>query len=585
MQNQWFFRHPKCTPSACRSLRWDLNLPSTATVASNIHPPVRHRSIAASVGSTSKSQTYLGDRLKRAAKTLLEGGSPLFAKQDLDSRPSIMSYYEESWCEENVWGWKKSFRRSDTSTVADAPATTCPLQLQSLASWHQDRNHTSDGSISRRPQAVSAWKHLDALLEAFGMLVFFNERKKSIQAHRESWATKLEVMLLYLSDVSTEIKMTFDILPDTLQESELWTCFQMSRVQWHQKHETSGHSTVLVFPALTAGTSRQICKFPTWRSTVLRAKMLQQWIPFPLLRRCVVVSLPTSHISYLLNRSLAEILSFQHKLNATKVPMVPFQPQNSKRSIVPKLIPKASPQAARHPCSFSKVFWLRHNESMVCLYLHSTCNCWICWSTSTCSWQLQDPEGKETNLYVSGLNWQATTSLPLKVSALFLHSCSVCSVQSSSSGVAHRRRLSAERNAKNTPMQQDISRCRKLHAQIDTDRLFLQSSTNKLYVFLPESHVGPVQWSHTSSLPMLVHQRSTNAMLRQGAKLTKVAELEKYFSPQKPNLHWIFLPFGTQFTGSPYNSILLQLLLLSAQVPDQHLEPCAVHLDLPQCSK
>lgn len=53
------------------------------------------------------------------------------------------------------------------------------------------------------------------------MLVFFNERKKSIQAHRESWATKLEVMLLYLSDVSTEIKMTFDILPDTLQESEL----------------------------------------------------------------------------------------------------------------------------------------------------------------------------------------------------------------------------------------------------------------------------------------------------------------------------------------------------------------------------
>lgn len=97
-----------------------------------------------------------GRSVKRAAKTLLEGGSPLFAKQDLDSRPSIMSYYEESWCEENVWGWKKSFRRSDTSTVADAPATTCPLQLQSLASWHQDRNHTSDGSISRRPQAVSA---------------------------------------------------------------------------------------------------------------------------------------------------------------------------------------------------------------------------------------------------------------------------------------------------------------------------------------------------------------------------------------------------------------------------------------------
>ena len=33
---------------------------------------------------------------------------------------------------------------------------------------------------------------------------------------------KLEVMLLYLSDVSTEIKLTFcDIVPDTLQESEL----------------------------------------------------------------------------------------------------------------------------------------------------------------------------------------------------------------------------------------------------------------------------------------------------------------------------------------------------------------------------
>lgn len=202
-------------------------------------------------------------------------------------------------------------------------------------------------------------------------------------------------MLLYLSDVSTEIKLTFcDILPDTLQESELWKCFQMSSVQWHQKHATSGLVSSGV-PGIDGWHLKH-----RWRAKM----MLQQWIRFLFYGRTSCVS---PHLSYkYLNRSLAEILSFQHKLNATKVPMVPFQPQNSKRSIVPKLIPKAnhnvhpgSPQAARHPCSFSKVFWRRHNESMVpmvCLYLHSTCNCWICWSTSTCSWQLQDPEGKDS---------------------------------------------------------------------------------------------------------------------------------------------------------------------------------------------
>lgn len=68
--------------------------------------PVRHRSIArASDGSTSKSQTYLGDRqnwpscpvdqTKGIVRMFLEGRA--FAKQDLESRPSIMSYWIMVW--------------------------------------------------------------------------------------------------------------------------------------------------------------------------------------------------------------------------------------------------------------------------------------------------------------------------------------------------------------------------------------------------------------------------------------------------------------------------------------------------------
>ena len=114
MQNQWFFRHPKCTPSACGSLRWDLNLPPTATVAtgtsSQHRPRLRWQHLQITNIPVGKTGQVVQLTKLRGSSGCFSKGEPLPNKiLNLDHQ----SWVIESWCEENVWGWKKSFRRSE----------------------------------------------------------------------------------------------------------------------------------------------------------------------------------------------------------------------------------------------------------------------------------------------------------------------------------------------------------------------------------------------------------------------------------------------------------------------------------------